>query len=242
MKNDHPHQISQWIHRSILAMVAPFVLSVCKRAPNTPEATTEACLKELAAGNVPGAAKFFAREKLQQKWFTIYYQDQKLQELFDGPIGNVFISGDEAVVTYAPKETLFNAFGKNDLVLLKKEQDDWKVDFEEAGVLKNAINGGGVNINLIILGECLTEATGKLGRTPKTVEEMIDNLADPGAKSSARSYSGMFDYSPDGRFIDGVHGVIFYTKKPYSNGMHLGATKDKLFLSGDGKVIIETKL
>ena len=226
----------------MLLFLPALLLASCDRAPKTPAGAVEACLEKLSAGDVEGAAEMFARGDRQLKWFETYYRDQPIAELFDGPIGNVYANGDEVVVTYRPKKTLFNAFGKDDLVLVVQEEGEWKVDFEKASQLKNAINGGGVKTNLSILGDCITEATEKLGRVPSSIQETIDNLDGEGAKSSFRSYSRMFNYHPEGEEIDGVEGVIFYSKKPYRHGMNLGATNGKLFLSGDGEVIIETRI
>ena len=228
--------------RALTLALIPFLFITACSKSDKPETVVENCLKELSSDNLDNAAELFAGGDTQLKWFKMYYDGKDLSKLFDGSVKNVFINGDKAIVTYTPTKTLFNAFNKDDLLLLEKEKSDWKINFKESTILKNAINGGGINTNLYVLKSCIKEATKKLGRPPMTIQEIIDNLEIEGAKSSVRSYSRIFDYYPEGKTIDGVQGVIFYSKEPYKYGMHIGSTKKNLFLSGDGKVIAEKRL
>ncbi|MBK1828500.1 hypothetical protein [Haloferula rosea] len=228
--------------RLLIALLLPLLIISCDRTPNTPEAVAEKVLARLSSNDIDGAGKLFVRGESQVRWFKRYYDEQPIDQLFSGPVGNVFINGDEAVVTYTPAKTLFNAFGKEDLMLLKKEDGEWKADIEAAGRFKNAVNGGGVKTSLSLVGDSIDEVTRKLGRAPASVQEIVDHLEVAGAQSMVRNFTRNYDYHPEGKTIDGVSGVIFYSKRPYRYGMHLGATKDRLFLSGDGQVVIDEKI
>lgn len=223
-------------------LIIGYQLVSCNSSPETPGEVAQECLNCLAAKDLDKAEEFFARRTHQKKWFERYYKNQPIERLFDGTIKNTHINGNQAVVTYTPKETLFNAFDKDDLILLTKEQNKWMVDIENASMLKNRINGGGTKTDLGMLGDYVSEAAKKLGRTPTNMDEIFDNLELESARKYKKNYDRNLHYYPAGKLVDGIEGVIFHSKKPDQYGMFYGATKDRFFLSGNGKLIIECRL